>query len=85
MTTPGMQGEVSPESMGKTAFSAAEGSLDAKPAPSRTTGNTAEQDRLKPCRRKPFDLWKELTFGSQKGNSGSKTTVRSNCQHHFGP
>ena len=56
MTTPGTQGEVSPESMGKTAFSAVAGSSDAKPAPPRTTGNTAEQDRLKPCTEKPFDL-----------------------------
>jgi hypothetical protein len=25
-----------------------------------------EQCRLKPCRGKPFGLWKELTFESQK-------------------
>ena len=29
----------------------------------------AEQNRLKPCRGKPFHLWKELKFESQKGNS----------------
>ena len=56
MTTPGTQGEVSPESMGKTAFSAVGSPSDAKPAPTRTTGNTAEQNRLKPCTGKPFDL-----------------------------
>ena len=41
---------------GKTAFSAVRGPSDAKPASSRTTGNHAEQNRLKPCRGKPFDL-----------------------------
>ena len=69
MTTLGTQGEVSPESMGKTASSAVGGPPDAKPASPRTTGNTAEQNRLKPCRGKPFDLWKELELESQKGNS----------------
>ena len=38
MTTPGMQGEVSPESMGKTASSAVGRPPDAKPAPPRITG-----------------------------------------------
>ena len=70
MTTPGMQGEVSPESMGKTASSAVGSPSDAKPAPPRTTGNTADQNRLKPCRGKPFDLWNELELESQKGNPG---------------
>lgn len=69
MTTPGMQGEVSPESMGKTAFAAAEGSSDAKPTPTHTTGKTVEQRPLNPCQGKPFDLCRELKFESQKGNS----------------
>lgn len=69
MRTPEMQGEVSPGSIGKTASSAVEGPPDAKPATSATTGNTADQNRLKPCRGKPFDLRIELKFESQKGNS----------------
>jgi hypothetical protein len=69
MTAPGPQGEVSPESMGKTASSAVGSPPDAKPASPRTTGNHAEQNRLKPCRGKPFHLWNELKFESQKGNS----------------
>jgi hypothetical protein len=69
MTAPGTQGEVSPESMAKTAASAVGSPPDAKPASPRTPGNHAEQNRLKPCRGKPFDLWKEFKFESQKGNS----------------
>src|ERR1700730_14990548 len=69
MTAPGAQGEVSPESMGKTASSADGSPPDAKPASPRTTGNHAEQNRLNPCRGKPFHPWKELKFESQKGNS----------------
>jgi hypothetical protein len=38
--------------------------------PPRTAGNTADQNRLKPCGRMPFDLWKELELESQKGNPG---------------
>jgi hypothetical protein len=69
MTAAGTQGEVSPESMGKTASSAVGSPPDAKPASPRTPGNHAEQNRLKPRRAKPFDLWKKLKFESQKGNS----------------
>jgi hypothetical protein len=69
MTTPETQGEVSPESTGKIASSAVGSPPDAKQASPRTTGDNAEQNRLKPCRGKPFDLWKELTFESRKGNS----------------
>lgn len=72
MTTPGTKGEVSPESMGKTASSAAGSLPDAKPAPLRTTGNTAGQNRLNPCRGKPFDLGNELELERQKGNLGAK-------------
>ena len=46
MTTPETLGEVSPESMSKTASSAVRSPADAKPAPPRTTGNTADQNRL---------------------------------------
>ena len=35
----------------------------------KESGNHAEQNRLKPCRGKPFRLWKELKFERQKGNS----------------
>ena len=69
MTTPRTQGEVSPESLGKIASSPIGSPLDAKPASPRTTGNTAHQNRLKPCRGKPFELWKRLKLESQKGNS----------------
>jgi hypothetical protein len=65
-----MQGEESPESMGKTVSSAVEGPPDVKPATSATTGNTAEQNRLKPCAGKPFELSNELELEGQKGNSG---------------
>ena len=69
MTAPVTQGEVSSESMGKTASSAVGSRPDAKPASPRTPGNHAEQNRLKPCRGKPFDLCKDLKFQSQEGNS----------------
>jgi hypothetical protein len=62
-----MQGEVSPESMGKM-HPAVEGPPDAKPPTSATTGNTSEQIRLNPCTGKPFELSNELEFESQKGN-----------------
>jgi hypothetical protein len=68
MTTPGTQGEVSPESMGKTASSAVGSPPDAKPASPCTTGNTADQNRLKPCKGKPFNLSNELELENQKGN-----------------
>ena len=68
MTTPGTQGEVSAESLGKTASSPVGSPPDAKTASPRTTGNTAHQNRLKPCRGKPFELLKRLKFESQKGN-----------------
>jgi len=71
MTTPGMQGEVSPESMKKApAFCRRE------PA-RRETGlspqhrDNAEQNWPKPCVGKPFKLLSESELESQKGNSGS--------------
>jgi hypothetical protein len=68
MATPGMQGEVSPESRGKTASSAVGSPPDAKPASPRTTGNTTDQNQLKPCTGKPFELSNKLELESQKGN-----------------
>ncbi len=56
MTRPGMQGEVSPESMGKAASSAVGSPPDAKPVSPCSAGNHAEQNWIKPCRVKPFDL-----------------------------
>jgi len=35
-----------------------------------TIGNTADQNRLKPCKGKPFDLSNELELENQKGNPG---------------
>jgi hypothetical protein len=56
MTTPGMQGEVSPESIGKTAFSAVGGPSDAKPAPSGAAERTVDPNRLKPCKKRSSGL-----------------------------
>ena len=66
MMAPGTQGEVSPKSIGKTVSSAAGKPPEAKTTSPRNTGNNAKQNQLKPCRGKPFDLWKELKFDSQK-------------------
>ncbi len=66
MMAPGTQGEVSPKSIGKTASSAVGNPLDAKLA---TSATTAEQNRLKPCTGKPFELSIDLELESQKGNS----------------
>jgi hypothetical protein len=38
--------------------------------PSPHSGNTADQNRLKPCGGKPFDLETKLELESQKGNPG---------------
>ena len=43
---------------------------NAKPVTFATTGNTAEQNRLKPFTRKPFEVSNELELESQKGNPG---------------
>jgi hypothetical protein len=58
MTAPGTQGEVSPESIGENSIFSRREPAEAKQACPRTAGNQAEQNRLKPCRGKPFDLWK---------------------------
>ncbi len=77
MTTPGTQGEVSPESMKKAASSAVGSPLDAKPVSPRTTRNTADEDWLQPCPGIQFDLWKALELESQKGNPGLADSSRS--------
>lgn len=46
---------------------------DAKPAPPRTTGNTADPNRLKPCRGKQSDLSNDLELETQKGNPSQQT------------
>ena len=69
MTTPGTQGEVSPESLGKTASSPIGSPLDAKPASPPTTGNTAHQNRLNLAEESHSNYGKRLKFESQKGNS----------------
>src|SRR5271167_4300515 len=51
------EGEVSAESIGKTAFLGVAWPRDAKPIPSGAAGNTVDQNRLKPCRGKPFGLY----------------------------
>ena len=56
MTTPGTEGEVSPESLGKTASSA--------------VGSHCGPKSAKPCKGKPFDLSSELESVLQKGNPG---------------
>jgi hypothetical protein len=40
------------------------------PAHPSAAGNTVNQNRLKPCRRRPFGLYGELESESQNGNSG---------------
>jgi hypothetical protein len=52
--------------MEKTAYSAVGSPADATPASPRTTGNTASQNWLKPCRGKSFDLWNELELEVKK-------------------
>ena len=63
---PGTQGEVSLKSMGKTASSAVGNPPDAKPGHPRTTGNTADQNRLTPCTGKPFELSNESSWKVKK-------------------
>jgi hypothetical protein len=68
MTTPGMRGEVSPESMGKIHHQPSEAHRR-ETRHFRNYLGTAEQSRLKPCTGKPFELSNELELESQKGNS----------------
>src|ERR1700683_2991625 len=69
MTTPGTQGEVSPESIGKTASSAVRSPAHAKPAPSPHYWEHCGP-KSAPCRGKPFDLWNELELERKKGDPG---------------
>src|SRR5271154_5472472 len=88
MTRPGTHRETSPESMGETASSAVDSPSDAKPASPRTPGNHAEQNRLKPCRGKPFDLCKELKFESLKRKfplNSSVSVAQCKSRTHSGP
>jgi len=57
---------VSAESSEKMISTAVADPLHVKPAPPRTTGNTADQNRLKPCRGHPFGLQSELESESKK-------------------
>jgi hypothetical protein len=66
MTTPEAHGEVSPESMENTASSAVGSPSDAQTAPPHTTGNTAEQNRLKPCRGKLSESMKRVEVRKSK-------------------
>jgi hypothetical protein len=50
MTTPGMQGEVSPESMRETGLQPSKARPTRNRPLSQLLGDTAEQSRLKPCR-----------------------------------
>jgi len=70
MTTPGTQGAVSPESMGERASSAV-GSRQTRNRPlPALLGNTADQNRLKPCLKEAVRPMDELELESQKGNPG---------------
>jgi hypothetical protein len=68
MTTPGGREKCCQNRWGKRRLQPSGSPPDAKPATSTTTGNTADQNRLKPCRGEPFELLKELELESQKGN-----------------
>jgi hypothetical protein len=62
----GRQGEVSPVSMGKTGiFSRWEPQTRKRSLPAKL-GNSANQNRLNPCKGKPFDLSNESELESQK-------------------
>jgi hypothetical protein len=64
----GDAGEVSLESIAKTASSAVGSPPDAKPTSARTTGNNAKQNQLKACRGKPFDLMERVQVRKSKRN-----------------
>jgi hypothetical protein len=76
MTTPGMRGEVSPESMGKTAFSAAEGSSDAKPGHFRNYWEHCGTKSVKALHSKAVRAIEEGGIQSQKGNPGSMIALK---------
>ena len=67
MTTPGTQGEVSPESMKKAASTAVGSPLDAKPvSPPHYWEHRGRRLATGPCPGMQFDLWKALELESKK-------------------
>ena len=72
MTTPGMQGEVSPKSMGKTASSAVVGRIRRETGPFRRRWEHRGRKSVKTLPRKAVRSMKELKFGNQKGNPGKE-------------
>jgi hypothetical protein len=52
----------------KRSFRGVECSPEAKPVPSGAAGNTVDQDGVKPCKGKPFDVTNQLELEGQKGN-----------------
>src|ERR1700736_7084057 len=61
--------------MAKTASSTVWSPSDAKPASPRTTGNTEDQNRLKPCRGRLFDLWKSWNWKVRAGRENLDSGV----------
>src|SRR5882762_5421637 len=55
---------------GKGSFRGVACSPEAKPVPSGAAGNTVDQDGVKPCKGKPFDVPNQLELEGQKGNPG---------------
>ncbi len=68
MTLPGTKGEVSPESIWKTASSAVGSHPRRETGPSPHYWGHCGPKSSKPCKGKPFDLSNELELESQKGN-----------------
>ncbi len=62
------EGNVSAKLNGQMIFLAVAGPPDVKPSPLRTTKNTVDRNRLKPCRERSFDLYGELKSERQNGN-----------------
>ena len=69
MTTVG-EGEVSAESIGKTAFLGVAWPRDAKPTPPGAAGSTVDQNWAKTLPREAVWSKAELKSESQNGNSG---------------
>jgi hypothetical protein len=66
MTTPGMQGEVPPESMGKQRLQPSKVPPDAKPGHFRNYWNTAEQKSAKALHRKAVRAIERAGIGKSK-------------------
>jgi hypothetical protein len=69
MTTPVMQAEVSQESTGKSASSAVGSPRTRNWSLPCSAREPCEQNWIKPCQRKPFDLWKLSESEVKNGNS----------------